>query len=133
VKRSSLVLLLLLAVGCGPPPAAVAGTYAGSSAISVATGESGGGAEFVTIVQNGSELSFTVAGCPLKAFASSATTFAVDGFKCTVTLTGASWALDVTEGTVSANADSIILNAKGRAKSGTRDEQLTFGFNGSKR
>lgn len=87
----------------------------------------------MTIIQNGSELSFTVSGCAVKAYANSSTTFAVDPFKCTKTLTTSSWELNVNEGTVSGNAASINMNMKGRAKNGSRDEPLTFTFSGSKR
>lgn len=118
---------------CGGPPADVAGNYEGSSQISVSQGETGGGAEFVQVNQNGGELSFLVGGCSVKAHSNSSTTFAVDDFKCTRMLTTSSWELNVNEGTVTANANNLIMAMKGTATSGARTEQLTFNFNGSKR
>ena len=127
------MLLCLAAMGCGGPPAEVAGQYQGSSSVFITTGENQSASEFVQINQNGSEISFTLAGCPVKAYADSSSSFAVDGFTCTKFLTTKSWTIDITEGKVSGNAASINMNMKGRAKSGSLDEAVTFTFSGSKR
>lgn len=124
----------LLLVGCGGPPAQVAGTYSGQTQILVANnaGENQNLSEFVTVTQSGGELSFNVGSCPVKAYSDSSNSFYVDPFKCTRALRTQTWTLDVTEGSITANSQSFNMQAKGRATSGTINEVLTFSFSGTK-
>lgn len=132
MKKSWILLAAAAALACGGPAAQVGGTYTGSSDIFISTGDRQSGSEFVNIVQSGNKISYTVAGCSVVGWASGSTTFALDGFKCTRFINNTSWELNITEGTLTGNASSVNMNAKGRAKSGTRDEPVTFSFSGSK-
>lgn len=133
MKRLPLMIVLLL--GCGGTPAQVGGQYEGGHSVSVpgASENLSGASTIITVTQNGSEIIIPISGCTIKAYANSSTSFAVDPFKCTMFLQTKSWELNASEGTVTGNAASLSLNAKGRAKSGSLDEAFTFTFNGSKR
>lgn len=134
-KWMLLAVLAVVSTGCGADPADVAGQYQGSQSVSIpgASENLSGASTFVTVTQNGGEIILPISGCTIKAYANSSSTFAVDPFKCTMLVQTKTWELNVTEGTVTGNASSLNLNSKGRAKSGSLDEAMTFTFSGSKR
>ena len=132
MKKTWTLLAAAAALGCGGPAAQVGGTYTGSSDVFITSGERQSGSEFLTITQSGNKISFVVAGCSVVGYASGATSFALDPFKCTKFIGSQSFALDITEGTLTGNASSVNMNAKGKAKNGTREDPVTFTFSGSK-
>lgn len=135
MKRYGVLVAAALLWGCGANPAQVAGQYEGSNSVSIpgASENLSGASTIVTVTQNGGEIIIPISGCTVKAYANSSSTFAVDPFKCTLFVQTKTWELNVTEGTVTGNAATLSLNAKGRARSGSLDEAMTFTFSGSKR
>ena len=129
-----LTWVVLLLGACGPTPAEVGGSFSGQHSLAITPGGAEHGSEIITIDQRGGQISFTLSLCQLKAHADTNSTFKVEKFKCSRSVSSAVWELESDEnGKVTSNANNLSISISGNAKNGSVVSPFTWSYNGSRR
>jgi hypothetical protein len=130
--RAALLTAGVVLCACGPTPAQVAGTYSGNQNLIVTGGAGEIGSQVISINQTGSDISFSLGLCNVKASADTTSSFAVHDFKCSKVLTSQSWELTGDKGSVTSNANGVNVSISGKGKNGQVESPFSWSFSGSK-